>query len=481
MATHLPWLAQDAAQAREAVQLLSRADEHGLDPARYGAAALARQLEALANDKVAQAFAHNLDAAMLQYLADLHRGVIASGYRAGDLPDQFDPVTVLTQAFAQQTLAQAVAAAAPALPLYRRVQDSLRQYRGLAARYPDWPALPPPSARAVAPGAPYAGAAALRARLEALGDLDASADAGMDAAPVSPPLYTAALAAGVQRFQARHGLAEDGLLGPATLAALAVPPAHRAAQLALTLERLRWLPPLDAARVVAVNLPAYRLWAFVNGAPEPALEMRVIVGTAARTPTPLFIGQMRALELNPYWNIPRSIELAEILPQWERDPDYLRQHDMELVSATGQAYSDAAPDARARLRAGTLHARQRPGPRNALGQLKFVLPNPLDIYLHATPQQELFGRSRRDLSHGCIRVEHPLALAQFVLADPQRWDQPVLAAAIASGATRRLALPAVVPVVLFYATAVTDRQGRALFAADIYGLDAPLLALLHLP
>jgi murein L,D-transpeptidase YcbB/YkuD len=315
----------------------------------------------------------------------------------------------------------------------------------------------------------------LRTRLQLLGDLPANGAGPEDEIGI----YTPALADGVRHFQSRHGLAEDGVLGAASLAALAVPPGQRATQLALTLERLRSLPHLPAGRFVAVNLPAYRLWAFDSGAgaPEPRLEMRVIVGTAARTQTPLFIGRMRYLEFNPYWNVPPSIQASEIVPKLARTPGYLRANDMEIVTPSGTVLDGAS--AAAALRGGGARVRQRPGPRNALGALKFAMPNPMNIYLHSTPSRELFGRSRRDLSHGCIRVEQPVALAAFVLADPVTWSTAAVEEAIARGRTQTVMLPRTVPVILFYATAVVDRDGRAVFADDIYRLDAALLAQLR--
>ena len=271
------------------------------------------------------------------------------------------------------------------------------------------------------------------------------------------------------------------MLGAQSVAALSVPLAHRVVQLELTLERLRWLPPLPPGRSITVNVPAYRLWAFdsTDAARGPALDMRVIVGTAAKTPTPLFIGQMRYLEFNPFWNVPRSIAVGEIIPKLARNPGYLKQNGMELVSASGQVLGGPTADRLASLRAGKARVRQRPGTQNALGGVKFGMPNPMNIYLHSTASPGLFDVARRDLSHGCIRVERPVELAQFVLADPITWDADAVTAAIRSGRTRTVNLPQVVPVLLFYATAVTDRDGRALFADDIYGRDDKLIQALN--
>lgn len=471
-----PWLSPDHARARLALDLISGASAHGLDPAHYRADALERRLAWLRDATPDAAFERDLSTAMLQLLADLHFGRAAPASRApAGEPARFDPVAHLHQALRDGRLEQAVEAAAPAIPLYRRVKATLAHYRQLSRLHPQWDALPVVSPQArISAGSRYDGVAQLRERLRILGDFDA------DEPVLSEGVYTDALAAAVRRFQFRHGLAEDGVLGPATLAALAVPPSDRVLQLELTLERLRWLPP-PRGRLVAVNLPAYRLWAFDPnaGAEAQPLEMRVIVGTAARTPTPIFIGQMRYLEFNPYWNVPRSIAIGEIVPKLTRNPAYLAQNSMELVSASGQVLPAASGDAIARLRAGTARVRQRPGPRNVLGEVKFAMPNPMNIYLHSTSSKELFDRARCDLSHGCIRVEHPAELAQFVLADSLTWNAGSVAAAMRPGPTRTVTLAEPVTVVLFYATAITDRQGRALFSEDIYRRDQPLIRTLR--
>ena len=466
------WLVDGPERARLALRLLRQASEHGLDPARYDVDALERRLAGLrAQDETD--FDRALSTAMLQYLGDLHVGRVLSRYRQG-AGAGFDPAAALRLALAEGGLEEVVEAALPPVPLYGRVKAALAQYRSLAKAAPSWPALPP--ATGVQPGEPYAGAALLGERLRLLGDLGAGqveADEGR---------YTPALAEGVRRFQARHGLADEGILGPDTLAALSVPLTQRVTQLALTLERLRWLPPMHSPRVVAVNVPTYRLWAFDarDNYAAPVLEMRVIVGTAVRTPTPLFIGEMRHLEFKPYWNVPPSIQKGEIVPKLARNPAYLEQNDMEVVGADGRPMALAPSAALAALRSGAARVRQRPGARNVLGEVKFAMPNPMNIYLHSTSAKELFGRSRRDLSHGCIRVERPAELAEFVLADPQRWNAAGVAAAMAEGSNRTVRLTRTVPVVLFYATALADRRGQVLFAQDIYRQDEALLRTLGL-
>ncbi|UOD28996.1 L,D-transpeptidase family protein [Massilia violaceinigra] len=476
------WTGGDGRRARQALRLLREAHAHGLDPSDYRLEALSDQLdhpEAHGMERIDIA----LSGAVLHLLTDLHVGRVRPAFSAIPASVQgppFDPVEQLRHALDQDRVPQLADAAAPRMPLYRRVKTTLAEYRALAQSAGQWlPLRALPHHGKLILGRAYEGIPAVRRRLMLLGDLtDADAAATGDQA-----VYSAAVAQAVKRFQSRHGLAENGEPGPATLAALAVPPAQRVRQLILTLERLRWLPPMRPGRIVAVNLPAYRLWAFDSAGDSKAepLEMRVIVGAAARTPTPVFIGQMRYLEFNPYWNVPRSIERVEIIPKLARDPAYLKNNAMELVSNGGQVLAAGQAASLAALRAGTARVRQRPGPHNVLGAVKFAMPNPMNIYLHSTSAGELFSRERRDLSHGCIRVERPADLAEFVLADPLQWDRQRVRAAMQAGATRTVRLGEAIPVVLFYATAVTDRRGRALFADDIYRRDLKLAQALHLP
>lgn len=448
--------------AAAALWVLRQASVQGLDPRDYGADVLQRQLRTGPPD--AARFDVALSSAMLHYLADLRVGRVRSEYH-GAQPDarlrQYDPVERLRTGLAAGKLQAAVAAAEPQLPQYARVKAALAAYRELA-RQP-YPALSRPPAR-LASGDAYADAQALYKRLVLLGDLPA------DTPPPAGDVYSEQLQEGVRHFQERHGLAPDGVPGRGTIAALNLPLRQRVRQLELTLERLRWLPDFEPGPLIVVNLPAYRLWAMHIGGDsadslDAPLEMRVVVGTALKTETPLFVGRMRYLEFNPYWNIPRSILDKEILPKLERNPNYLAQNDMETVPAGAGA---------AELRAGRARLRQRPGPKNALGAIKFAMPNPMDIYLHSTSAPELFERSRRDLSHGCIRVEHPAALAQYVLGRQKKWNADAIQLALQPGPMRHVDLAHPVPVVIFYATAAVGNDGTVRFAPDIYGRDAAL-------
>lgn len=439
------------AVAREALALLAAAPEDGLDSRDYDAAGLAAR-------RPDAAWAAALEVALRRYLLHLHGGRVTPrdlGFAVVAAPlDTAELSRRLDAALEAGALAPLVDALRPPIAQYRLLRAALARYRTLAAG-PALEALP--ATVGVRPGADYPGAAALRARLLAFGDLPAEA-----AGDAAAPLYATPLVEAVRRFQARHGLEADGVLGRATLAALGVAPAARLRQIELAMERLRWLPPRGDRPLVAVNIPMYRLWAWDAGQDDahPALTMGVIVGRALRHRTPVFVGQLREVVFRPSWYVPRSIVRDEILPALARDPSYLARHDMELRQVPGEALP---------------RVRQRPGPDNALGLVKFIFPNEADVYLHGTPAPQLFAQARRDFSHGCVRVEDPVALARWVLRGLPGWDRAAVVAAMEGGATRVVDLPEPVPVLLYYLSALVDPQDGSLrFAADVYGHDRVL-------
>ena len=356
----------------------------------------------------------------------------------------------------------------PQLGQYAKLRDALARYRVLAA---DGTLSQLPVAAPTKRGEVHCGGVALHRLLRALGDLPADA---------APPFdcNDATLVDGLRRFQTRHGLAADGVIGRVTLAALNVPIAHRVQQIELALERLRWLPDLGARPFVGINIPMFRLWAWDPAAPAGAsISMGVVVGRALNTQTPVLSDDMRYLIFRPYWNLPRSIMRTEVLPALTRDPGYLQRNDMEIVRGAGDdAQAIAANDENlAGLRQGGLRLRQRPGPKNSLGLVKFIFPNDANVYLHDTPAPQLFGRARRDFSHGCVRVEDPVALAQWVLKDQPRWTRERIEAAMAGTSSLRVDLTRPLPVVLFYMTAMVMPADQTLhFADDIYGHDTRL-------
>jgi L,D-transpeptidase YcbB len=464
----------DAVQARAAVELLADAPSHGLVPSDYGLPAMRQEVDRLADRRDAQA-AQRLDgaltAAMLRYLQDLHDGRLPPPQRA-----PFDAAAALRAALALQELPLAVRAAAPALAQYERLRQALARYRELeshAAWQVAWPT--PPPLRALEPGQPWGGMPLLAARLAALGDLNAGDG-------VRGNTYDAALVSAVQRFQQRHGLAPDGVMGRATWAALRVTPRQRVRQLELALERLRWTPLLAGPRMVVINIPEFVLRAYeVRGDRiDVKLTMKVIVGNALDTRTPLIHEPMRRIEFQPYWNVPASIARKELVPRLRRDAAsaYWTREGFEFVDALGTA--DPVFDASKldEVLAGRLRIRARPGPRNPLGDIKFVFPNRESIYLHHTPSTQLFERARRDFSHGCIRVEQPVALAGFALQGLPGWTDERIRGAMQGSPPQTVALAEPVPVLIAYGTALV-KDGNVHFFDDLYGHDRTLDAALR--
>ncbi len=367
---------------------------------------------------------------------------------------------------ALQTVPPASPAAIPAFGHYDSVRDALSTYRTLAQQ-PEPPAIPAnsPSIRV---GEPLPWAAALRMRLERVGDLPASA---VD--EISADVYTPALEVGVKSFQRRHGLTDDGVLGRSTITALNVPATTRVRQLELALERLRELPRDLEGPVILVNIPMYQLTAWDDARAErPVMTMKVVVGTPGRNATPVFTSTMERVIFRPYWNVPRSIVNGEILPKVRADANYLAAHAYELVRGQTDRGEVVAvtPENLEALRQGALRLRQRPGPGNALGLVKFEFPNPYDVFLHDTPTQSAFLRDVRALSHGCVRVENPVGLASWVLNTPTEAVQQ----ATRGPNAQIVPVPRPVHVLVTYSTAAVDADGTVRFAQDIYGHDARL-------
>ncbi len=463
---------------RDALNMLSHAADEGLDPADYYQQLLTDLTPRLeAGTTAAQTLARvdvAVSAGMLRYLRDLHLGRVdprTIGLRLDAPRDRHDFPTLLRDAMAAHRIVELTTSLQPHLAQYRLLREMLPRYRSLAAD----PAVVSlqPITRVVHPGDAYGDVGLLRRRLVALGDL-----AG-DVPTRDPSRYEGRIIDGVKHFQIRHGLEPDGVLGHSTMAALRVPLTWRVRLIELALERLRWLPHLGDERLIALNIPMFRLWAWDTIPPDgmPLFGMDVIVGRALSTQTPVFVAEMDEVIFRPYWNVPRSILRHEVLPRIEREPGYLGAEDMEVVRGDGDnaAHVDLTTDALAGLKRGVLRVRQRPGPKNALGLVKFVFPNREDVYMHGTPAQALFGRSRRDFSHGCVRVEDPVALAEWALRDRPEWTRDRIVAATIGSQTIHVTLPRPIQVILFYTTAgVMPEDGTIRFADDIYRHDAKL-------
>ncbi len=376
-----------------------------------------------------------------------------------------DPVGLLEEAVHAKSLADFVEERIPHGPWYKRLQAALKHYRSIAASG-GWAAVP--TGRALKPGGADPRVAALRERLGITGDLRARG-AG------SGNLYDDELERAVRRFQDRHALSVDGIVGRQTLAALNVPLQARIDQLRLSLERARWVLESVVPRYVAVNTAGFRAAMVREG--NVVWTARVVVGRAYRQ-TPVFRGEMQYLVLNPTWTVPPGILRNDTLPKVKEDPDYLRRENFRVIDRNGRRVDPSSVNWRAYGGSVPYTLRQDPGADNALGRIKFVFPNPHAVYLHDTPARNLFEQPERTFSSGCIRVEDPFRLAELLLDDP-KWTRQALQRAVDAGNTQVVRLGEPVPVFILYFTATVDPDGTLRFYKDVYERDARLLAALN--
>lgn len=478
------WVVQGrpTALAKSAVKILEQAGDEGLNPGDYEAAGLSKAIAAANTGAALPATRQaeldtTLNQSMLRYLHDLHYGRVdpRTVYAKFDVPPKtLNLQAILSAAVAAGDLSLAVKEATPTFPLYKALRPWLATYRGLEGS-PAWAGnLPPLPSQKLEPGAAYAGVSVLAARLVSLGDLPVGY--------VAPDRYQGTLVDGVKVFQKRHGLTPDGVIGKTTFEQLNIKPAARVEQIALTMERLRWTPLMVDKRMLVVNLPEFELRGLeINGDQvQIPLKMNVIVGKALNTQTPMFDEQMRAIEFSPYWNVPPSITKAETVPKLRRDPGYFDRQGFEIVTRSGEVVTHLNDEQLAALQSGQSRIRQRPGAQNALGDIKFIFPNNDNIYMHHTPSTGLFQRDRRDFSHGCIRVEDPVDLAEFVLKGEPEWTREKIREAMENGTSKTIRIKNPIMVVIAYATAlVKQRDGAIYFYADIYGHDRQLRAALQ--
>jgi murein L,D-transpeptidase YcbB/YkuD len=393
----------------------------------------------------------------LKFARHLERGRVSPGqvdeHWFGTQRDE-DLVPALKVALESGQLAQRLEKLESQHAQYAALKKVLARYREVAAAG-GWSTLP--TGWTPRGGRPDPGVAALRAHLIATGDLPRSA------APAA--VFDAATRDALKRFERRHGLVPDGRLDRAVLAALNVPIEERIRQIELNLERWRWLPDTLGDRYVLVNIPTFHLTAVDHG--QVALQMRVVTGKAA-SPTPIFSDEMTTVVFSPYWNVPPDIARNETIPAVMRDPGYLGRNNLEIVRA-GRVLDPWGVDW---SRPGNVQFRQRPGAHNALGGVKFMFPNQFDVYLHDTPADALFARVERDYSHGCVRIEKPFEMAQWVLEDRPEWTPEKIQAAMNSGKEQHVALKHHIPVYIVYETVWVDDDGTVEFRDDVYGHDA---------
>ncbi|MBU1708066.1 L,D-transpeptidase family protein, partial [bacterium] len=316
----------------------------------------------------------------------------------------------------------------------------------------------------------------LRARLHMTGDLDDNAD-------MENNLFDDSLEQAVHKFQRRNGLEDDGVVGPATLEALNVPVEERVHQIEVNLERWRWLPQELGRRHILINVANFEL--DVNEDNQPVMTMRVVVGRDYRR-TPVFTDQMTYLVFSPYWNVPTNIAVQDIVPKIRENSDYLTNQNIKVFRGWGVEAKAIDPQtidwSRITEQNFNYRLRQEPGPLNALGRVKFMFPNKFNVYLHDTPARELFAKTERAFSSGCIRIEKPIELAEYLLRSDPKWTREKIFAVIDKHIEQTVRLPEPLPVHLLYWTAWANEDGSVQFRKDIYSRDKKLYeALLEKP
>ena len=467
---------------------IRHASSYGLRPTDYDLPKIESSLLTLS--KLTGAAAAQLQAqleitistSVLRFIRHLHFGRITPRQVGFNLPEsrnqELDLVRVLVNLAKSNQVAADLVQIEPQFSHYQLLKSALARYQALN-QHPELTNLPKPIAMPVKIGDSYEGTVALRNLLIAEQDL-----ANNEGTTNTQMVIDSELVEGLKKYQLRHGLTVDGVLGQKTFKQLTTPFSVRIQQIELTLERWRWLPPPQSPMIV-VNIPQFKLFAFRSAKDNEAtlLRLEVIVGqTFEHTQTPVFLAEMKYVVFRPYWDVPLNITKRELLPHIRRDPSYLTQHHFELVRGQGDTSPvvPATVDNINQLASGTIRLRQLPGDDNALGNIKFMLPNQYNVYLHSTPAQQLFSESRRAFSHGCVRVSNPLALAEYVLNNTsETWDLDRISAAMNGEANQRINLTRPIPVMIVYGTVMPLESGVVQFFDDLYGHDAKLAKLLY--
>jgi murein L,D-transpeptidase YcbB/YkuD len=467
-------------QALAFIQAFNDAAAKGLNPEDYDASRWAGRIQKLAGkneDDFAQ-FDVAMTIAVMRYISDLHIGRVNPTHFNFDIDvnaKKYDLAEFVSdQAVDAEDVPKLVASVEPNSEQYRKTEAALAHYLDLAKQQAQSNAAPlTVVAKPVSVGESFAEAGALLDRLKLEGDAPADETA--------TTIYDKALSESVKRYQHRHGITEDGKLTPQTVKSLNVPLSDRVTQLQNSLERWRWLPDQYLNARIIVNLPEFVLHAY-DAQHQPEFTMKVVVGkVVGEHQTPVFAHMMKYLVFRPYWSVPVDIARKELVPHIVTNKGYLASKNFEVTNTKGDVLTDYTAH---QVAQGSVMVRETPGPKNSLGLVTFMFPNQYDVYLHSTPATELFNRTRRDFSHGCVRVQEPAKLAAWVLQGQQYktnedWDLDAVTEAMNNGPdNHQVNLKTPIPIVIFYVTGFVEDDGDTHFFDDIYGYDAQLQAVL---
>jgi murein L,D-transpeptidase YcbB/YkuD len=452
---------------------LENSEREGLNPSDYRLNEVKKYWKARIPEHLAE-LELLLSDIYIDYATDMARGRVIPQVVDKDwfLPaSEFDPVALLEQASADDAPCHALFQLRPRHPQFERLRKMLAKYRQIQADG-GWPLIPDDGLIKV--GMESDQIPLIRRRLIISGDYTGPMNDGK--------VLDEELSEAVKRFQIHHGIYTDGMVGNETREAMSIPVEKRIAQIIVNMERWRWVPRNLGFRYVIVNAAGYELEIVEDQ--EPVLEMRVVVGKRER-PTPVFTSDLQFVDINPVWNVPRTIAVEDILPKLQRDPGFVQREGIDVLSGWGKNEKKVNPYSidwsfynEKHL---PFHFSQPPGPKNPLGRIRFLFPNTHDIYLHDTNHTELFANPERNFSSGCIRVERPLTLARYLLKDDSAWSLDKIVQQINSGQSLRIQLGRTLPVYVLYFTAWVDDDGAINFYQDAYGRDKELLYELEIP
>ncbi|MBW1901892.1 MAG: L,D-transpeptidase family protein [Deltaproteobacteria bacterium] len=458
-------------RAKAILDALQATGSHGLDPQRY----FADRIEKYWNSTDALNLARLdilLTLGLRNYVWDLRFGrseprkldpeLFAS---ARNVDVDWDQIT--EQALSTPNIEAFLDEQMPPYSQYKKLMKVLAEYRAIENKG-GWDMVP--EGKVLKPDMQNERVGLIRKRLAVTGDLASDHLDGM--------IYDNEVVEAVKAFQSRHGLTADGVVGAKTLSAMNVPVDSRIRQILVNMERYRWLSHHMEEPFIAVNIAGFRAGGVNKGVFE--IEMPVIVGREYHE-TPVFSDAIKYIEFNPYWNVPTSIAMDEMLPKLKKNPNYLKERNFRVFSSwepDAKELDSTALDwqGMGRKDIARLHIRQEPGPRNALGTVKFMFPNKYSVYLHDTPSHSLFKMEKRAFSHGCIRVSKPAELAAYILGgEAEGFGIEHINEIIASGKRKVVVLKKPFPVLILYRTLVVDPEsGKINFREDVYGRDALL-------
>ena len=463
-------------QAQAMIVLFLQSDHKGLVPEDYDASRWSGRLQTLqgpANDKDLADFDVAMSVSAMRYIRALHVGRVnpkTLGRQLDVSSRKYDlGEFVYEKVISANDPAAVVKTVEPTFPGYLLTLDALHRYREFAkidtGKQMSLPVKP------IAPGGIYADLPRLSQLLQLVGDLPAEVQVDMNSTT-----YQAALVDAVKSYQVRHGQLPDGHLKAELIKEMNVPMAHRVLQIELALERWRWLSHSFPQPPVVVNLPEFKLRTFDENY-HVALYKTVIVGKAYGHKSPVFEKEIKYVVFRPYWEVTPTIQHAEIVPNVEKNRNYIAAKNFEVTTEDGKVVTDGAisDQVLAGLKSGRLRVRQKPGPTNSLGLVKLIFPNEDNVYLHGTEAPQLFANEERDLSHGCIRVQQPADLAAWALRNNPGWNLERVQAMMngtQDNVTVNLEKP--IPVLILYGTVAVDEKNHVFFFDDVYGYDKQL-------